>query len=250
MSSSSLPRKLTKKSTIQLIVIGLLSLFIAVSAVPRYASAWPWSAPLKVPYKPAMQAIRDQGLDLEGWQVEEQIRTKIGGDAWSIQQLLSENSSAANPERVFMLLRPQIWEGDQPEVEWLDLKGSQRWNTDSRQKLSIDVSIPASENGSKRAEAVQLGTKFFRAWTPEQTYAVLQWYAWPTGGSAAPANWFWVDQRMQWTQRQRLPWVAVSVWLPIAPLSDIAAQRETAEALAQSIQSELLETVFTDSPAE
>jgi len=247
VSSSSSPatKRVTKKTPIQLIIIAALAVFIAVSALPRYISSWPWSMPLKVPHQTELQAIRDEGLALEGWQVEEQIRTKIGGDTWSIQQLLSEGSSTANPTRAFLLLRPQVWEADQPEVEWLDLKGSQRWTTDSRQTLSIDVlSVDPSTS-----ENIRLNTDFFRAWTSEQTYAVLQWYAWPTGGSASPAKWFWVDQGVQWQHRHRLPWVAVSVWLPIAPLGDISTQREAAIALGQTIQTELLQTVFTDSTA-
>ncbi|MEL6856721.1 MAG: cyanoexosortase B system-associated protein, partial [Cyanobacteria bacterium J06607_13] len=174
-------------------VIVALALFVAVSALPRYVSSWPWSSPLKVQNQPALQAIRDQGLTLSGWQVDDQVKTKIGGDTWSIQQLSATDQAIASEtaSTIFLLLRPQVWEADQPEVEWLDLKGSQQWETDSRQSLPIEVAINRQEN----PKTVRINTDFFRAWSKDQTYAILQWYAWPTGGSPSPAGWFWADQR-------------------------------------------------------
>ncbi|MEO0769075.1 MAG: cyanoexosortase B system-associated protein, partial [Cyanobacteria bacterium J06649_4] len=109
MSSSTLPSKITRKKTVTLIVIAALAVFIAVSALPRYVSSWPWATPLKVPNQSELQAIRDQGLTLEGWQTDEQVRTKIGGDAWSIQQL-SPLVDKADSTPIFLLLRPQVWE--------------------------------------------------------------------------------------------------------------------------------------------
>ncbi|MEL6764577.1 MAG: hypothetical protein AAFO87_13145, partial [Cyanobacteria bacterium J06607_6] len=75
-----MPRSLTKKLTVAWFVIAVLALFVAVSALPRYASSWPWSTPLKVPNQSALQAIREEGITLPGWQTDEQIKTKIGGD--------------------------------------------------------------------------------------------------------------------------------------------------------------------------
>ena len=242
MSSSTLLSKSSnkKKKTVSLIVIAALAVFIAVSALPRYVSEWPWASPLKVPNQSALQAIRDEGIELDGWQIDEQVRTKIGGDSWSIQQL-SPETVKANSTPIFLLLRPQVWEADHPEVEWIDLKGSQRWQTDAHQKLSLEVSTPGSSQDTK---AVQISTEFFRAWSQDQTYAVLQWYAWPTGGSPSPASWFWADQRLQWHQRKRMPWVAVSIWLPIEPLSEVAPHQTMATDLARSVQEKLMQTVF------
>ncbi|MEL6602352.1 MAG: cyanoexosortase B system-associated protein [Cyanobacteria bacterium J06614_10] len=244
MSFSTLPDKLTKKATVKLMVIVALALFVAVSALPRYVSSWPWSSPLKVQNQPALQAIRDQGLTLSGWQVDDQVKTKIGGDTWSIQQLSATDQAITSEtaSTIFLLLRPQVWEADQPEVEWLDLKGSQQWETDSRQSLPIEVAINRQEN----PKTVRINTDFFRAWSKDQTYAILQWYAWPTGGSPSPAGWFWADQRTQWQHRQRMPWVAVSVWLPIEPLGDITPHIAAAKSLGQSVQLALSQTVFPE----
>lgn len=228
-------------------VIAALALFVAVSALPRYASSWPWTSPLKVPNQSALQAIRDEGITLPGWLPDEQVKTKIGGDTWSIQQLSAADDgsfSAASPSTIFLLLRPQVWEADQPEVEWLDLKGAQQWETDSHQSLPFEVSVNSLTNLSNESETIRINTDFFRAWSKEQTYAVLQWYACPTGGSASPAWWFWADQKTQWRYRQRMPWVAVSVWLPIEPLSDIRPHEAIATDLGKAVHQELLQSVF------
>ncbi len=254
MPSYLRPTTVTKKSTVTLVVIAILALFVTIRAIPLYLSSWPWSTPLKVPNQPSLQAIRDQGITLSGWLSQEQIKTKIGGDTWSIQQLSAADEgpfAAASPSTIFLLLRPQVWEADQPEVEWLDLKGSQRWQTDSHQALPFEMTQneEMTQNKSKNigdlGKTVRINTDFFRAWNRDQTYAILQWYASPTGGSASPAWWFWADQKAQWRRRQRMPWVAVSIWLPIDPLSDISLHQEMAVALGQSVQAELLQTVFT-----
>jgi len=232
---TSLP---ARRPAVTLIVIAALALFVAVSALPRYASSWPWATPLKVANQPALQAIRDEGIALPGWLQKEQAKTKIGGDTWSIQQLSAAADgtfAAASPSTIFILLRPQVWEADQPEVEWLDLQGAQQWDTDSHQSLPFEVASP---------ETIRTNADFFRAWSQEQTYAVLQWYACPAGGSASPAWWFWADQKAQWQHRQRMPWVAVSVWLPIDPLSDVRPYEAIAADLGVAIHQQLLQTVF------
>ncbi len=248
----------TKNSAIKWVVVAGLALFIAVSALPRYFSSWPWATPPQLPHQSALQAIRDQGISLPGWVTLEQVKDKLGGKTWSIQKLspAADDGGLATPEKgahdvavsssVFLLLRPQIWEADQPEVEWLDIKGSQHWTTDSRQKISFGV--PA--NYSEKSKTVRISSDFFRAWNQGQTYAVLQWYAWPTGGSASPARWFWADQKAQWSRYERMPWVAVSIWLPIAPLSDITPHLADLESLGKTLQQALLQSVFTSASVE
>ena len=240
MSSSSRLSKPANKSAVKLIVIAALSLFIVVSAVPRYVTSWPWATPLKVPNQSALQAIRDEGISLAGWRIDDQVQSKIGGDTWSIQQLSAESANSKTADSILLLLRPQVWEADQPEVEWLNLKGSQRWQTDSTQKIAFELPVETPET----AKSIRINTQFFRAWSKDQTYAVMQWYAWPTGGNSSPAWWFWADQKKQWQQRERLPWVAVSLWLPIEPLGDIAPYLPEAEALGKAVHARLLATVF------
>ena len=244
MSPSPSLRKPSSKLTVKLIVIAVLALFVAVSAIPRYVSGWPWATPPKLEQatRSALQNIRDQGISIPGWTTEEQDKTKFGGHTWSIQQL----SATADTERiiapgspVLLLLRPQVYEADQPEVEWLDIRGAQHWQTDSYQSVSFEV--PAERSGDRN---IRVNSDFFRAWNEGQTYAVLQWYAWPTGGSPSVASWFWADQKRQWQHYQRMPWVAVSLWLPIAPLSETAPQQAIATTLGKDIHQTLMRTIF------
>lgn len=257
MSTSTVPSKVPKKSAVKLIIVAALALFVAVSALPQYSAGWSWSNPPKLPQasRVALQALPEQGLQLSGWKTTDHISIELGGDNWSIQQLsadlASEDESAqaslkAQMTDIVLLLRPQVYGADQPEVEWLDIKGSQGWKTDSRQKITFDVSGGTSENDLKNTETVRINTDFFRAWNKDQTYAVLQWYAWPTGGSASPARWFWADQKVQWRHHQRMPWVAVSLWLPIEPLGEIESRSGLAESLGNRIQQTLMQSIFQE----
>jgi cyanoexosortase B-associated protein len=270
--------KAPQKSMVQLAVVALLALFVAVSAVPQYVDGWPWANPPKLPAatRNALQTIPDQGLEIPGWVTREQTKTKLGGKNWSFQQL-SVAAAAPNSEisPVFLLLRAQTYEADQPEVEWLDIQGSQKWKTDSFQTLTFEVpftalAVPSPQsptsqsptsqsptsqssslqspspaaNKTKKSQTVRISGDFFRAWSKDQTYAVLQWYAWTNGGGASPAKWFWADQKAQWNRRQRTPWVAVSIWLPIEPFSDIARTQGIAESLGQTLQQTLSQKIF------
>lgn len=200
--------------------------------------------PLKLPdaSRNAMQDLPQQGLIIEGWKTEEQNAIELGKQAWSIQQLVPTNETQTDSS-VFLLLRPQIYGGDQPEVEWIDISGLQRWKTDSHQKLQFTPLTEASESKGHSPEAT-VTADFFRAWTAEQTYAVMQWYAWPTGGHPSPTRWFWADQKVQWQHRQRLPWTAISLWIPIEPLGSAAEKKDLAQSIGKNVQRSLTETVF------
>lgn len=251
LPNSSLPptKKAPKRSIVQLAVVVLLALFVAVSALPQYVDGWAWTTPPKMSTvtRNALQKVPDQGLKIPGWVTTQQDKTKIGGESWSVQQLKAAGAaSSSDLPPVFLLLRAQTYEGDQPEVEWLDIKGSQHWKTDSHQKLTFEVPIEEAgeETGVNKSKTIRISSDFLRAWSKDQTYAVLQWYAWPSGGSPSPAQWFWADQKTQWTRYQRMPWVAVSIWLPIDPFSDPAPQQGLAESLAKSTQQTLLQEIF------
>lgn len=254
--SPALPSKLTKRSIAKLIVVAALALFVAIRALPQYSAGWAWTMPPKLPQatRTALQAIPQEGIALPGWSIREQMKTEISGHAWSIQQLsaAADNEEMASREMatIFVLLRPQIYEADQPEVEWVDIKGSQRWTTDSYQNISFNVPVETQENTLKDSRTIRINGDFFRAWSKKQTYAVLQWYAWPTGGSASPAQWFWADQKAQWRRHQRMPWIAVNIWLPIDPLGDISPYQPLARSLGQNLQETLLHTIFDEEAAD
>lgn len=209
------------------LVVAVLAVMITAIAIPQYLSAqWPWQSPPAVAQIREIRALKDTGLALEGWSEEFQQKVPIGGDQWSVQQLTQTND--AEPTQMVLFLKPQGASKDQPEVEWIDLQGAQKWQTSHQRRLQAgDVSFDT-----------------FRAWTANQTFAVAQWYAMPQSGNSAPYYWFWKDQGYQWRRGSRLPWVAVSILLPMPPLGDITPVYPELEHLSQQVQAALDATVF------
>lgn len=235
----------------------LLVLFVlaiaAISTLPNYITdSWTWANLPNLENTQSLKTLQQQGLPLVNWQILEQQTVEIGGHKWSYQSMapaelsLSELSSTAPfstttdaidlPQSVVLLLRPQTWHRDLPQVDWIDINGTQGWTEDSQRRLRFTVSSADSQQ-----KPVQITARFFRGWNQARTYAVLQWYAWPQGGSSAPSHWFWVDQWSQWHDRQRTPWIAVSLFFPIKPLGDIEAARTQATALGKLVQSTLMQ---------
>lgn len=233
-STSNKPRSL-----LRFLIAGVLAAFVAVAALPHYWSGqWPWADPPGVPNIRLMRTLQQQGLVVPGWQSTLQEIVTFGGDKWSVQQFTIE-PPIDQISQVALLLKPQTSSQDQPEVEWLDVKGAQQWTIDSQRRL--DLAPPVTEEHSNPFKA-----HFFRAWQQQQTYAVVQWYAWPQGGHPAVSHWFWADQKVQWQFHQRLPWIAVCLLAPLPPLEDITQYQPTIERLAQTVQSALQTEVFSE----
>ncbi len=154
----------------------------------------------------------------------------MSGGQWSVQQLTQTDDST--PQQMILFLKPQGQAKDQPEVEWIDLTGAQKWQTSHQRRLRM---------GSLVVDTL-------RAWTDRQTFAVAQWYAMPDSGHPAPYHWFWRDQKYQWNRGERLPWVAVSVLVPMAPLGEVSLVYSDLEHLSQLVQASIEETVFATEP--
>ncbi len=238
------------------------------ATLPNYLSGnWVWENPPGVPQQSQLHALVEDGLTIPGWQTIEQSPVDISGQRWRIQALVpaavparisdpgaiapteeGDTISATNP--AIVLLRPQTWHRDMPQVEWMDLNGIQQWTADQRGGLRFAVSSGVGQNGGdggvKEDGEAWVRARFFRGWSRQQTYAVVQWYAWPRGGSPSPSRWFWADQWTQLRDRHRLPWVAVSVMLPIKPLGDSRSAQSKAEALCQQVQTSLMQNIFSD----
>jgi cyanoexosortase B-associated protein len=224
----------------KIVLVALLTVLVAISTLPNYFSgSWPWSEPLKVPQLNQIKSISKTSLPLPGWQLNVQEEVSISGNSWSLAEYENTGGepAAAQLPSLVLLLRPQPWHSDQPEVEWVDLRGSQSWQVDNQSNLRFTV--PGSDG-----KPTQVTTQYFRAVNEQSTFAVMQWYAWPQGGHPAPSHWFWADQRRQWQQRQRQPWIAVSLLLPIEPVGDIRPYQDAAIATAQTIQTALLAGPF------
>ena len=215
----------------------VLAVAIAAVALPDYLNnQWPWQSPPQVPQISNVRNLRETGIELEGWSTVFQDQVPIGGGDWLLQQLQNrEETAPEQPEQLIVFLRPQTYSQDQPEVEWVDLRGAQRWRLDSQ----------------RRRRYGDLTVDTFRAWSADQTFAGAQWYALPQGGHPAPARWFWRDQLRQWTHGQRLPWVAVTVLMPIPPLEDISQFSAQLARLSQAVQAALTETLaaFVETPS-
>ena len=247
-------------------VIVLLAI-AAVVITPNYGTGnWTWATPPKVPYQDQLRELKDDGLTIPDWQTMEQYATEISGLPWSIQALIpdagitrssDEIASTDDENRIgeanpaIALLRPQTWYRDMPQVEWMDINGIRSWTTDQRSSLTFTVSPEMNNHNTEDMDvvsdrSVHVHTRFFRGWSRQQTYAVMQWYAWPTGGSPSASQWFWVDQLTQLRDHHRMPWVAVSIMIPIKPLGDIQSVRSIAETIGRDVQASLMSDVFSE----
>lgn len=220
------------------IVLFMLAI-VAALVLPNYwTQNWNWNHLPPIVQSKSLRQLQQTGLQLDGWQTLDQRSIQIGGQDWSVQAIVPQESAAATPQTATLLfLRPQTWIRDLPQVEWMDINGMQQWQTDSARSIQFTLTAP---NG----QSVPVTARFLRGWSEERTYAVMQWYAWSTGGSPDPMRWFWANQTMRWHREPPLPWVAVSLLQPIAPLESIETVQRSLESLAQQIQAALLETVL------
>ena len=215
----------------QIALLIFLSILLAVGTVPGYlAGQWQWQNPPAVKVLGELKQIRKQGIEIPGWRTTEQKSLVLGEHPWSIQTIESETKTPTK-DNATVFLFTQNGPRDQPQVEWSDLDGVQRWKRDSESQQNFTVS------------QVPVTARLFRAWNSRRTYAVMQWYAWSTGGHPEPSHWFFADRLAQF-QGKRQPWIAVSILLPMEPLDDLNKYRDKITALAQSIESRLLETTL------
>ena len=230
-----------------LIVVALAAMAM-VSAMPYYFNGqWPWTRPPDIANLKGLHSIKQQSLTLPGWQTLKHQPIEISGNEWSYQEIQIQDASDQSvtvTAPIILLLRPQPWRTNQPEVEWLDIVGSQKWKVDSRQQLQFTVDPVVGVT-----HPVQVNARFVRGWNQQQTFAVVQWYAWPEGGSPSPSRWFWADQIRQWRSHQRLPWIAVSILIPIEPVGDVTPYQSFAASLSQAVQTALMAGPLAANPS-
>ncbi len=240
MKQFSIPKSMRSPILPRIALLCFLLVLLLIGAVPSYWTGnWSWVKPPPVANLKQLKELRQTGLDLPGWKTLEQKTATLGGHKWSVQAIQRDS-----PKPVRLMLFPQSDHKSQPQVEWVDVNEFERWKTDSYKKMQFVVEASQLENSTGASKlivrpAAEVEASFFRAWNRQQTMAVLQWYAWHGGGSPAPSRWFWADRLAQ-LQRNRVPWVAVCLQIPIEPLGDIEASRQTAESLAKMVQSALM----------
>lgn len=240
----------------QIVLLLFLLGIVALGTLPGYLQGrWKWQHPPEVKTISQLRTLKKQGLEVPGWKTLQHKDLPIGGHRWSVQDIypITPLKTSSSPDQlspdstVTLLLFPQTGPVEQPRVEWVDLNGFhaqvwQSWTTDSYQtrKISVTPDRPG-------AQPIDIQVRFFRGWNPKQTYAIAQWYAWDTGGSPAPVSWFWADRIAQ-GGRDRAPWVAVSLMIPIEPLGEIDAAWAIAQPLSETIQKTLMAGPLQDRP--
>ncbi|NJL49032.1 MAG: cyanoexosortase B system-associated protein [Leptolyngbyaceae cyanobacterium SM2_5_2] len=190
-----------------------LAVLAVVAIAPAYwTGQWPWVVAPQVTQIDRLQPLREKGLTLPGWTLESHQVITINKQEWGLNEYVALDPTAP-VQQLAVVLHPQPWHSNQPQVEWMDLAGAQNWQVDSRQRLTF--------RGAADGDKVQ--ANFFRGRSDHQAFVVLQWYAWPDGGHPSPSRWFWANQQSQLTTRTLTPWVAIAVLLPIPPLADLNA---------------------------
>ncbi len=245
------------RQSAQIMALVFMLVLLIVGAIPGYfKGTWSWSDLPPVKTISQLKTIREEGLNLSQWKTLEHQQLNLRNHNWFVQTVEKENQTA------ILLILTQNYYKDHPQVEWMDIDGFQAWKTDAHRPVALDVYSTA-----ETAPLVRIKTRFFRSLTPatnnlltwlwsscssdqlcklyqqqrlRQTYAVMQWYAWPDGGSPAPRHWFYADRIAQLSNR-RAPWVAVSLLIPIEPLGNIETVEATATSLAQDVQDALMQ---------
>ncbi len=230
----SLSRFFKERQFFQVAALLLLLLLLAIGALPGYLKGnWQWKEPPPIVNLGEMKQLRQTGLKLPGWKITQQQEQKLGSGKWSLQLMEQEDSQ----QKAILLLLPQNGPKDQPQVEWTEINSWGRmqwgeWQIAQSREIEFMAEKPQLKQKSK------LKARFFRASTKSQTFAVLQWYAMPNAGHFSPLNWFWADQLAQW-RKNRVPWVAVSLLVPMETLGDIETTWEQVKSTGQMVQNSL-----------
>ncbi|MGB3508476.1 MAG: cyanoexosortase B system-associated protein [Microcoleaceae cyanobacterium] len=234
-------KNLQKFQLSRLILLIFLLIVLIVGAAPGYITGkWSWNNTPKITNLKYLRQIRKEGLTISDWQTTSHQQISIADHKWLLQKVENDNQSA------ILLLLTQNGPKDQPQVEWMDINGFNRWKTDSHNRVSftLESSVDESVTTNLPKQLISnINARFFRGWTNQQTYAVMQWYAWPGAGSPEPGDWFWND-RLAMISNNRLPWVAVSILLPIEPLADINPYLPQVKSLGQKIQASIVKQAF------
>lgn len=181
-----------------------------------------------------LRQIRKTGLLLPEQPNARAQAIDIGGHRWVIQELDTVPELPA-----VLLVRPQADTEDKPYVDWSDLDGFFQWQRDPSQQLTVEV-----------AEGNTVQARWFIARDPgenrvvlfQQTVAVVQWYAFDQDGRASPWQWFWRDQRAQ-LRRDRVPWIAVCIRVPIEPGTELETTREPLTQMILAVQGAISEAL-------
>lgn len=228
----SFTKFLKERQFSQVVALLLLLLLLVIGAIPGYLTAhWDWQELPRITNLKELQNLPKKGLLLPDWKTLEQRQQQIGERKWSYQLIQKQSDQT----KAILLLLPQTGSKEQPVVEWTEINSFWQWQI--AQYRSADFTVKPQTAGSNTETKIE--ARFFRASTGQQTFAVLQWYAWSNGGHSSPLRWFVVDQLAQW-QKKRAPWVAVSILIPMEPLGQVETNWNQAKSIGQTVQTALM----------
>ncbi|MGB3641402.1 MAG: cyanoexosortase B system-associated protein [Rivularia sp. (in: cyanobacteria)] len=232
----SLSRFFKERQFLQIAALLLLALLMAIGALPGYFKGdWQWKEPPPIIKLGEIKQLRKTGLTLPGWKVTQQQEQNLGSGKWSLQLMENEGSK----QTAILLLLPQNGPKSQPQVEWTEINSWGRmqwgeWQVAQYREAQFMVDRPQLK------DKTEVKARFFRGTSKNQTFAVLQWYAMPNGGHFSPLNWFWADQLAQW-HKQRVPWIAVSLFIPMEPLGEVETTWEQIKSIGETVQTRLFD---------
>ncbi|WP_159786887.1 cyanoexosortase B system-associated protein [Sodalinema gerasimenkoae] len=246
LSTAKPSRSLWGSSWFAKAAIALCLILLLVGAIPRYLQGSPPIDPIPDAPIASLQTLRDQGLTLDNWTSVDLQNIQLGPNRWVMQTLSWDGPEPpeGQTDRATLLMSPQrVQTGTsaQPQMEWIDVRGlgraqGERWTEDQHQQLRFTVT---PESG----RSTEIQARYFRGRTERRSFAIVQWYAWENGGNPSLVRWFWRD-RMARLQNRRLPWVAVSLIVPIEHLSQVDDASPFLETFAQQVHTALLEQGF------
>ncbi len=226
-------------SSLRIFLLLLLLLILGGANIPSYLQGIkPWQEPPSVPELRRLQELQDNGIQVAGWETVNQVTIEPGGRKWLLHELRQDDEVA------LLLLRAQRGTTEQPQVEWMDINGYWRWRLDSETRIKFTVEIAAKGEVKPQSQVAHVAARYFRGVTRQQTYAIMQWYAFPEGGHPKASRWFWRD-RLSQIFGKREPWVAVCIIMPISPLGDIEQSRPLISSLAKAVQATLMTEAFS-----
>ena len=152
-----------------------------------------------------MKKVPETKFNFAGWTTVTQKKMSVHDYPWSFQLI-----EKPGEDTILVALKAQKYFKDRPEVEWSDLEGLEQWKSDYLTTLKFPSTIKPNN---------LITARWFQAWN-DTTYAVVQWYAWPGGGSPKSSRWFLADQKAQ-LRGERVGWVAVSIKIPMEALGSL-----------------------------
>ena len=220
----------------------LFLVFLLITLVLGYITGkLPGTKIPSIPCLKGLRQIRKDGLTISDLPKKYHKQLQITNNKWLEQQV------RYNTKDVFFLLLTPNGPEDKPQVEWVDINGLIRWKIDSQKRIKFTSKIVQNSCGinNKEKQYSNIEARFFRGWTSKKTYAVMQWYAWPGGGSPDPGGWFWADS-LAMASKKRVPWVAVSIMFPIEPLGDVEPYIPHLISIGEKIQVALTTEAFKE----